>query len=665
MISGKAAAVLKGYRGEYIVSEFNNPSENRAEDSDMVLKNKDTSADNGQKSNKPFATKIRAAIDGIPKKARIPIIVSAAVVAVLLIAVLITALVKSDNVENNSILVYRKGNECIIRINDKEILIPETDVFTFKSEPENKRVYYTVASSYDEELFDLYYVELDGSEITKPAIIDYGVEKDYEIYGGKVYYLKYNKSTNSNDGCICEIDSRKITTFSANVSDIYSLGEGGIYFTKMHGSNLVLYSFSGETPQEVCRNITGIVCYADAEKPHVIYESKSAVNAGATQLYIAYAGSAPELICDNATGVVYDYYSAGGNLYYYTSSQESVSWSYVIADDFAESDKTLTKPNRLDFFDLFGVSEAYNRAYLEYQDKLIRDEIREALDETVAKGGLTAPVYTAFAYDGEKVCKIAQNVDPAKVYSYSAFGEPKIVFENTVIKEKETDMATLSEIAARSGMEEVIAYACNIVANSTESKGMAVAYDGKVFGLTDYDKSKTQFRFSENGENLFALVRDTQGERYSLFSNSFGESGVTDKVTVSANVSSFNVMDDSVVYLKTDVGKATGDVFSFDGKDTEKISNAAVDFVIRYSEYIFVLKNYNGQQNEPVADYYEYSDGDEILVGQNVVMSKLRTRKDGATAFIENKDGTTELKIYSNGKTTAVCNDATDILLFN
>lgn len=645
------------------MSEFYGNSQNGSEDFDMVFENNGVKAEPTKKNS--FAAKIGGVINNIPKKVRLPIIIAAAAVAVLLIVIIIAAVVKSDNIENNSVLVYQKGTEYIIRINDKEMTVPETQVYSFRTEPESKRVYYNASSSYDDELFDLYFVELDGSEITKPAIIDYGVEKTFEVFGGKVYYLKYNKDTGANDGCICDIDEGKITSFSANVSEIYSMGESGIYFTKMHGSNLVLYSFFGETPKEVCRNITEIYCYPDAEKPHIIYESKPVVSKGGTELYIAYAGSEPELICDNATGVIYDYYSAGGNLYYFTSSQESVSWSYVIADDFAESDKTVTKPNRIDFFDIFGVSDAYNKAYLEYQDKLIRDEIREALDETVAKGGFTAPVYTAFAYNGEKVSKIAGNVDPAKVYSYSSFGEPKIVFENTVIKEKETDMATLSEIASRSGMEEVIAYACNIVTNSTESRGMAVAYGGAVYPLTDYDKSKTQFRFSENGENLFALVRDMQGERYSLFANTIGASGISDKVTVSANVSSFSVIDDSVVYLKTDVGKATGDIFSFDGTNTEKISNAAVDFVIRYSEYIFVLKNYNGKQNEPVADCYEYSKGEEIPVGESVIVSTLRTRKDGSTAFIENADGETSLKIYSDGKTADVCKGATNIILFN
>lgn len=606
----------------------------------------------------------------IPKKVQIGIIVAAAAVAVALIVILAIVLIKSNNIENNSTLVYKAGNELIVRINGKELVLPDKDAVNFKTDAKGKKVYYTVPSAYDEDFFDLFYVELKGGEITKPAIIDYAVEKNFDVGDGKVYYLKFNSQSNANDGCICDIKSRKITVFASNVDEIFVIGEGGVYFTKMHGANKVLYSFLNETPAEICRGITQIYCYAKAEKPHLIYESTADAALITTKLYIVYEGSSPDMICDSASKVMYDTYKPGGNLYYFTSSQESVSWSYVISDEFAESDKTITKPNRLDYWDLFGVTQAYNDAYIAYQDKMIRDEIREALDKAVEDGGFTAPVYTAFAYNGESVCKLAKNIDPSRVYACSPFGEPKIVFEETSIKEHETDMATLSQIAARSGMDEVINYACSIVNNSISSKGMAVAVSKgetcSTYGLTEYDKSRTQFRFSENGENLFALVKDTQGERYTLYTNSLSQSKPSAKETVAASVTSFGIKNNSAVYLKTDVGKVTGDIFSYDGTETHKISNAAVDFVLNGSEDILVLKEYNSFYSEPLADCYAYSDGEEIKVGDDVVVSSFVTREDGACAFIgNNAEGASVITLYSGGKSTEVCIGATEIIMFN
>ena len=55
-----------------------------------------------------------------------------------------------------------------------------------------------------------------------------------------------------------------------------------------------------------------------------------------SELYIAYTDTEPELICDNTYSVMYDHYKPGGNLYYFTSSTESVSWTDVISDEYAE-----------------------------------------------------------------------------------------------------------------------------------------------------------------------------------------------------------------------------------------------------------------------------------------------------------------------------------------
>ena len=609
-----------------------------------------------------------SALKNIPEKARIAIIASAAAVIVLLAVVITVVIVTGNNVEKNSVLVYQKGNSTVIRINDKELILNESGADGFKTENKEKRVYYTVPSEYDDELFDLYYVGIKKGEITQPIIIDFAVEKDFDVSDGKVYYCKYSSESRSDEGCICDIESNKITEFSTNVDEIFVMGEDGVYFTKMHGDNKVLYSFFDDTPKEISRNITEIRSYGKADKPHLFYETKPVASKNSTELYIVYGSSAPELICDSASQVMYDEYVAGGNLYYFTSSQESVSWSYVISDNFAESDKTMTKPNRLDYFDLFGVTEAYNKAYVAYQDKLIRDEIRQELDAVVAKGDFTVPVYTAFAYNGESVARIAQEVDPARVYAVAPKGTPKIVYEMTSVKAEKTDMATLSGIAARSGMDEVITYAVNIVSESVESKGMAVAM-GKSGGsvnyeLKDYDKSRTQFRFSGNGNILFGIVRDTVGNRSTLYVTDVTEK-VSDKKPVSSGISSFDTQNDSVVYLKTDDGKSTGDIFSFDGKETSKISNAAVDFSVDSNDYIYVFKDYNGFYNEPLADYYAYDDGKEVIAGESVVISTLKGRADGSSAFIENRDGETVLRIYSKGKTTDICQGATNIILFN
>ena len=80
--------------------------------------------------------------------------------------------------------------------------------------------------------------------------------------------------------------------------------------------NYVLYKWSDDTANEVMRNITEIMCYSDADEPHIIYQTNSGEYQSASSLYIAYADEEPEMISDNVNTVAFDEYKPGGNLYY-------------------------------------------------------------------------------------------------------------------------------------------------------------------------------------------------------------------------------------------------------------------------------------------------------------------------------------------------------------
>lgn len=607
----------------------------------------------------------------LPKSAKIAIIAAAVTVVVSLIIVILVLVLKKDNIENNSIIVYRNGDGCVIRIYDQEITVDNAEADNFKADKDSKSVYYTVPSSQDEDYYDLYYVKIARGEITKPALLDNAIEGNYEVAGDKVYYLKYNSETLANDGCVCDMDSKEIST-SSNVNGIYYLDDSNVYFTKPDGDNYVLYKWSDDTANEVMRNITEIMCYSDADEPHIIYQTNSGEYQSASSLYIAYADEEPEMISDNVNTVAFDAYKPGGNLYYYTSSQESISWSYVISDQHAESDKAIEKPDGMGLlWEILGVDNGYSDSLLAYTEKTARDKIREALDETVESGVLAAPVFTVFAYDGANTVKLVEGVDPSRIYSYAYFGEPKIVYEKTSVKQGETDIATLCEMSKRSGMEEVIAYAKSIVTECVESQGIAIAVsngsDSLSYSLSEYDKSRTVFRFSENGNSLFAVVSDIQGGRYTLYSNTISETGPSTGTVVSANVMSNSVVvnGESVLYIIADTGKDTGDVFSFDGSENIKVSNSASEFFVDKSNNIFVIKNTVVQDDIVKGDYYAQYDGAETEIGKNVVVSSFISRDDGSAAFIEeDENGNTRLMIYYNGKTTEVCEGATQLLLY-
>lgn len=603
----------------------------------------------------------------ISKKMIITLASAASLIVLLSLVVIISQIVKSDNPENNGFLVYRSGGEIVARINGKERIISDVSAGNFKCDEENERIIYTVASSRYDGLYDLCYIEKHRSDILEPKIIDVGISENFDVVSGKIYYLKKNTSAGANDGCVCDIDNGKIETFSANVGNIYALnGADKVYFTKMHGDNKVLYSYENETPKEICRDIVNVFCYNDTEEPHIFYERKSQINIGMTELYVAYSDSEPEMICDNTYLVMFDDYSAGGNLYYYTSSTESISWSAVISDEYAESDKTVTKPVRDNFFAFLGISAEYNEALRKYQDKLVRDEIRAALNESVENGDFSAPVFTAFAYNSQGTFKIAEKIDPNNVYTVSDFGNPQIIFESTEITENQTDMNTLVSIAQRSTMSEVIEYARSIVNESVKSKGMAFAgcCDSGTFSyeLQGYDRRKTLFSFSESGTRIFAFVRDTNGERLGLYTNSINDKLMPSAcINVDNGISSYRVVEDEVIYLKADIGKNTGDLYSFDGENSIKLSNAASAFTVKNSDNIIILKGNNVSDSNPTADYYVFDGVEETAVDTDIIVSTFNVEENGKAAYIT---GEKSLKVYYNGKNSLIADSADEILMF-
>lgn len=605
-------------------------------------------------------------------RANIKIVIAAlaALVVIICAVVVITQIVGSKSAQNTVTAVYKREGKSVVRIAGQELVIDDTTADDFACDKEHGRVFYRVNSASSDSLYDLCYVELKKGEITAPRIIDYGVEKDYGVSNGKVYYRKFNRSIGADDGCVCDPGDKKISTFAENVSTVYTLdGASEIYFIKMHGDTRVLYRFDGEQPTEAARNVVGVYTYNGVDKPHIIFEKKSQTVNGATEIYIAEAGGQPALICDNAVSVMYDNYRPGGNLYYFTSSDESVSWSYVISDNYEESDKSVTRPRRTDFFSFFGVSADYNKALREYQDKLIRDEIRAALNECVANGDFSVPAFTAFAYTPNGVLKVADDVDPTRVYSVAANGEPKIIFESMKVLSGETAMDTLVDIAQRSNMSEVIKYAKSIVTDSVVSDGMTVAANigGSPVShpLAGYDKSKTLFSFSEDGSRIFALVRDNAGERLSLFTNSIDPSGApSSEVGVDTGISSYRFTEDSVVYLKSDIGKGTGDVFAYNGEKSVKLANAANAFQLEKGDNIVILKNYDSNASDPTADLYVYEDGKEKQVASNVSTDSLICSQDGVLGYISVDDsGSRSFGIYGGSEAVTASSGVSEILL--
>lgn len=603
------------------------------------------------------------------------LIVVASSVALLFIIIITVLGLKSLNPLNNRILVYRKDGKCIVRIKDEERVISDSGATDFRCDEKNKRVFFRVTSASSQDLYDLYYVENKNGEIKKPKLIDFGVKENYSVLNGRVYYLKANDRDNTFDGCFCDISKNNISVFSDNVSEIYILRDSEqFYFTKMHSDCKVLYSFNEGEPKEICRDLILCNCYNNCDRPHLVFEKKSATDNSLISLYIAYYDSLPQLICDSAVSVMLDEYESGGNLYYMTGAQETVLWTSVFSDQYASIDKDITKPQRSSLFPIFDFFSDYNRKMKEYNDKLLRDEVRETLNQYFTdSGSYSVPAYTVFAFNENGSSTVAVNVDPNRIFSFSHFGHPKLVYERTKLDAGDNDISALVTIAEQNGIDEVITYASSVIKDSFKSYGIYLAvgvennYDGFLnYSLPEYSASGTQFIFSSDGNRLFAYITGNESDSQSLYSNLLGDSMKPGKVEpVNTDVSAYKGKDDSVIYMKSDINNKCGDVFYFNGDGNSKLSSNACAFFVDSDNNIIVLKNYKAENSVSTVDLYLCNDSNENLISENVIESSYIFEKNGYSAFICNKENNKRmLCLNCKGKTIEISENVSEIILF-
>lgn len=603
-------------------------------------------------------------------QAKVKRIVFASLIAVtvILAVVIISVLIGKLKPQNNSIIVYRNNSSHVVRIDGLSVSVSDSSASNFIADKENKRVLYTVDSSYADNFYDLCYISVDGSEIIGPTIIDYAVKYDYTLIDDNVYYLKYNKSQDAFEGYVCDLEKKTRTSFDINLDGIYPLKESETFlFTKYHADSLSLYKYTGgKVEGPLYSQIKEVHAYNDCSNPHVLFETSQGHSDSLTDL-IEFSADGEKLLSDSTYYVDYDRYKQGGNLYFYSSDKNSVSWSYVISDSFVESDKEIVKPNRDDYESEMGVSTDYNEDFIKYQDKLIRDEIRTALNQAVAESGFDAPVYTAYAYSQGKTFKLTEKVDPSRVFAVSEKGAPKIVYDNAVLTPSDVDMSALVNISLRNDLDDVIDYAWSVLADNVYSEGLSVAVSSaesnRTYPLDFYNKKSTLFSFSQDGERLFAFVKDDNfGSTSTVYCNNFNADLSPIKETaVSAGVSGYKVINGSVVYMKEDIGKNTGDIYEFNGNENVKLSNAASAFSAS-GEHVIVIKNNETLKNSDVADYYFVHGGNEVLIAENVLASSFTCTPDGRVAFVSGDDNS--LYFYFDSEKSVIDENVTSIVLF-
>lgn len=265
--------------------------------------------------------------------------------------------------------------------------------------------------------------------ISETIILDSQVTDFKANSNGKV--IAYRKGN-----VLCVTDLKTSRVIAENVADYYlSKNNQKIVFYKSDNSIYTCGTKSSETPVLIDTNVTKVV--TDKSNYEVMYYIKD------SNLYKKEANSHRIIMAVN----VIDAIILGDFVYFTTEELYEKSFTEIFHDDAAAKDAKLSYPNPKDFTrtqsgaTLFD-AEGYKLALAEYENKLIRDAIRENYAENPA----TVTGYSLY------LCERSNNrrVDTYLESPYLTYNECKEAilysrYDNNIYKPKTSSLTSLDE----------------------------------------------------------------------------------------------------------------------------------------------------------------------------------------------------------------------------
>lgn len=528
------------------------------------------SKEKSRETKKDIKKKKTARLGGSNKIIR-KIIVAVCVVAVLSLAVVgIYFAVTYGNVNKYPVAaVYESEGQTVVRLeNGEEYPLGEVDEVNLSED--GMMLYYSVETASKTVRYDVKVIDISKKNSLKNAgsYIDSGVDEGWKVNlsGGLAAYSKTkNGSTDYYLYSSAERNSQEITD---NLEEFFLPPNGDTaYFTRRNGE---VYSLHCVKFGENAANVQSGISYAQEcgskDGMSVLYTVESE-EGNKADVYVVSDGAAPVLVCKDADEFYPQNYTYGGNLYYFTENKSNVDWHDFIADSYYDSDATTEKPLESDYMKEIGFffkrkvldTSAYNAAKRRYNEKLLRDDIREALDKIDL--GLSAKgEFTCYAYNSSGSHKLATGVALDNIAAFADTGAPRIIYRKAVIDvDSKIDMDRLVEIASDGDASAAVDYVKEKISNSYDVSDDCIYswYDGSrslEYTVEGYE-SDTEFSFGSR--SVFYAVADG-----TLYCNEITASGVGEKRIVDDNVTEYDVYDGTVYFIK-DVNGANS-LFKFD-----------------------------------------------------------------------------------------------------
>lgn len=602
---------------------------------------------------------------------------TALLVGIAVVAAAVTTLVISlrnasrKGVQRQAVLYSKEGNTYFGNHGGTfTVNIAEDSIILFSDEGED--LYFTAPSVDGSKTYDLFHCT--DTEKSGASLLATGIENALWIKANGAYavYQKKNASDNSIATYCYSLKEKQHQLVAANVGKVYMPQNGNdLYFTVTEHEQTLLQQYVwGKEVQTLAQGIKTVQLFSDGESRSLFYEVAQEDSA-LLSLYMLNSANEPQLVAENVQTVLYDSYALVGNLYFYAEAEQAlVDWTQIISDKTAESDKLIGEPKRENYPSFFGISRQYNEAFSAYQEKLIRDEIRGALNKAQTDESLLPDMVSLYAYNGTTTTQIAASLTADELYELARLGDPKAVYRTVQFAETGIDLSELGELAGRNTVEDCITYAKETIKNAISLTGLqlAVCRNAAVetTALEDYDAATTSLRFSDDGSLLFSLVKNVQGTKYSAYVASVTGTSLGERQLIDTEISEYQIQGNTLWYIRLEAGRTVGSLYRWDAGEKQTIAGMVYTFLCHGDAGVLLLRNYDTSQTYARADLELYYNGSLRLVDESVAIEYVSSKGIGGIAYIKNISETAggELYLYAFGNRNMIDTGVSGIRAF-
>lgn len=557
---------------------------------------------------------------------------------------------------------YQKSTQFYLASSRNKQLLPRTgrDCVLLFSE-DGKWVCYTENAQDASGKKDLYL--FDATHDSKPLLIAHGVGEKVQITanGTCVLYTKQNEHSGEEESCIFQREKEKITVFAQDADEVFAepSGERLFYTLKQDGkSNLYTYRISRKQSECLAQDVALLRMFFSDGECELFYQCQTT---DGNAVYRVTQGKMPEMLAANIIEILFDDYQIGGNLYFLRSSaQAQWDWRQVLGDRNRLTDQGIQEPQRKDYPAIYSFDEAYEKAWERYEQKLLRDSIRTALDEAVKTLPTLQDIADLYVYHDGSVVLLQEGIVPQQLLALSTGGAVQAVLRELTVQESGVDIQSLSPQADQTPQSCALEL---LKQNITFSEPLLLQANFSLLRRSLPDASDTQFVFSKSGNYLFAAQKEEKGKANTLYC--YDANGDVRAIQKCIGVTQYVVDGETVYLLIPQAGESAGILFSLSDGELQQLATGVYQFYCHGEAGVLLLSHYQNNL-QPTVTLSLYHKAQIFPVDEGVTLESIRSCGAGGIAYLKHAAGKNggDLYIYTDEKRILLDVDVSRIQAF-